>query len=67
MKSIEMVLSGGRTRIVGKGRLYSQMSFIYKYETLHGIIKGVSDRCFVLLNKWCYPQSAFTHNPGPMF
>ena len=30
-----------------------------KYKTLRG-------GCFVLINKWCYPQSAFTHDPGPM-
>ena len=41
----------GRTRIVGKGGLYSQMSFIYKHETLCGFIKGVSGGCFVLINK----------------
>ena len=27
-----------------------------------GFIKGVSGGCFVLINKQCYPQSAFTHN-----
>ena len=31
----------------------------------HGFIKGESGGCFVLKNKLCYPQSAFTHNPGP--
>ena len=41
----------GHTWIVGKGELYSQMSFIYKYETLHGFIMGVSGGCFVLINK----------------
>ena len=41
------------------------MSFIYKYKTLHGFIKGVSGGFFVLINKWCYPQSAFIHNLGP--
>ena len=41
------------------------MSFIYKYETSRGFIKGVSGGCFVLINKLFYPQSAFTHNPGP--
>ena len=39
------------------------MSFIYKYKTPHGFIKGVSGGYFVLINKWGYPQSAFTHNP----
>ena len=29
----------------------SQMSFIYKYNTLLGFIKGVSGGCFVLINK----------------
>ena len=38
----------------------------HKYLTLHGFIKRLSGRYFVLINKWCYPQSAFTHNPGPM-
>ena len=55
----------GRTRIVGKGRLYSQTSFIFKFEMSYGFVKGVSGGCSVLLNKLCYPQSAFTHNPGP--
>ena len=41
----------GHTWIVDKGRLCSQISFIYKYETLHGFIKGVSGGCFVLINK----------------
>ena len=41
------------------------MSFIYKYGTMCGFIKGVSGGCFELINKWCYPQSAFTHNLGP--
>ena len=49
--------SVGRTQVVGKGGLYSQISFIYKYKTLGGFIKGVSGGCFVLLNKLCYPQS----------
>ena len=40
------------------------MSFIYKYKLVCGFIKGVSGGCFVLLNKWCYPQSPFTHNLG---
>ena len=39
------------TRIVGKGGLYLQMSFIYKYKTLHGFIKGVSGGRFILINK----------------
>ena len=43
------------------------MSFIYKYKTSHGFIKGVSIEWFVLINKWCYPQSVFTHNRGPNF
>ena len=43
------------------------MSFIYKYETLHGFIKGVSGGCFVLINKRRYMQSAFTYNPGPTY
>ena len=33
---------------------------------LRGFIKGVRGGCFVIANKWRYPQSAFTHNPGPM-
>ena len=33
----------------GLGRLYSQMSFLYKYKMLHGFIKGVSGGCFVLI------------------
>ena len=41
----------GCTQIVGKCGLYSQTSFIYKYETLRGFIKGVSGGCFVLENK----------------
>ena len=49
------------------GRLYSQMSFIYKYKTLRGFIKGVSGGCFVLIKKWCYVQSAFMYNPGPTY
>ena len=36
---------------MGKGRLYSQMSFIYKYETLGCFMKGVSGGCFLLINK----------------
>ena len=49
----------------GLGGVYSQMSFIYKFETSCGFIKGVSGRCFVLKNILHYPQSAFTHNLGP--
>ena len=49
--------SEGLTRIVGKGGLYSRMSLIYKYETLHGFKNGVSGGCYVLIIKWCYPQS----------
>ena len=30
-----------------------------------GFIKGVSGGCFELINKWCYPQTTFTHNQGP--
>ena len=30
-----------------------------------GFIKGVRGECFVLINKWHCPQSAFTHNTGP--
>ena len=41
----------GHTWIVGKGRFYSQTSFIYKNETLRGFIKGVSCECFLLTNK----------------
>ena len=41
----------GRTWIVGKGRLYSQTSFIYENEMLRCFIKGVSGGCFVLINK----------------
>ena len=46
----------GRTRIVGKcglwvRRIVLTISFIYKYKTLHGFIKGVSGGCFVLINK----------------
>ena len=32
-------------------------SFIYKYKTLRGFIKGVSGGCFILLN------NDVTHNP----
>ena len=46
----------------GEGGLYSQMSFIYKYKTSRGFIKGVCGGCFVLINKL---KSSFTHNPGP--
>ena len=31
----------GRTQIVGKGVLYSQTSFIFKYKTSHGFIKAI--------------------------
>ena len=41
------------------------MSFIYKYKIARGFTKGVSGVCFVLINKWHYPQSALTHSPGP--
>ena len=51
---------------MGKGGLYSGMSFIYKYKTLCGFIKAISGGCFVLINKWRYPQSAFTHNDCPV-
>ena len=61
------ILLVGRTHIVGKGGLYSRMSFIYKYKMSRGFIKGVSGGCFILIHKWCYPQSAFTQNPGPTF
>ena len=47
------------------GGLYSRTSFIYKYETSHGFIKVISGGCFVLINKLCYVQSAFTYNLGP--
>ena len=53
------------TQIVGKGRLYSWTSFIYKYKMLCSFIKGASGGCFVLINKCCYQQSTFTHNPDP--
>ena len=39
-------VQNGRTQIVGKGRLYSWMSFIYMYKTLRGFIKGVSGGIF---------------------
>ena len=42
---------------MGKGRLYSKLSFIYKSETLCGLIKGVSGGCFVLI------KNDVTHNP----
>ena len=32
---------------------------------LCSFIKGVSGGCVVHINKWCYPQSALTHNLGP--
>ena len=32
---------------------------------LRDSIKGVSGGCFVLVNKWCYVQPAFTYNSGP--
>ena len=40
--------------------------FIYKYKMSRGFIKVVSGGCFVHINKWCYPRSAFTHYPGLM-
>ena len=54
VRNLELVaklLICGHTRIVGKGGLYSQTLFIYKYETLPGFIKEVSGGCFVLINK----------------
>ena len=43
-----MIRKTGHTHIVGKGglgvrRIVLKMSFIYKYETLRGFIKGVVD------------------------
>ena len=43
------------------------MSFIYKYKTSRGFIKGVSGGRFILIIKWHYPHFAFTHNPGMVF
>ena len=42
---------------MGRGGLYTQTSFIYKYKTLSGFIKGVSSGCFVLI------KNDVTQNP----
>ena len=50
--------------LVHKGGLHIRQ--IYKYKMVRGLTKGVSGGCFILINKWCYVQSAFMYNPVPM-
>ena len=54
----EFAVENDHTRIVGKGRLYSQMSFIYKYKISRGFLIWVFYVSYLKIND-------ITHNPGP--